>query len=650
MFRAQLNRSDTAVARNDGGEEEEEHASSSWREPLDTSLKWAQLAIAIGLLMFAPAAFGAVRAREFVVIQWGILALASLWVVRLWVQAPFRFLLPPAAWAILPFITYAGWRYSTADTEFLARQEFIQISLLGLYLFVLINNLHGQNVLRYIAYALITTATLLSMYAGIQWLTKSQSVFGYQGYYGRGSGSFICPNHFSGFVEMCLPLALALVLTGRLKILPRIFLAYAAAMMCVGIAVSGSRGGWVSIAIAVLFFVGVLITRRGFRWQAIIAALVVASTGYWLYSKAMAFRAANTFLTGHEKENRFWIWESALKMWQDHPLWGVGPAHFDDRYRAYRAEQDKTQSRPGYAHNDYLNTLAEYGVVGLALALLPLGVVGWSAVRVWPSLQSSSRDLKNRESNRAAMALGAGCGLIAILVHSLFDFNLHIPANALTAVTISGILISQVRFSTSRWWKTARWPLRIGATVVLTVVIAALARQALSRTREAVAFSQAQKAKPGSPAQFDAYRRAMAAEPKDPEAAFQLGEHLKAMAFTGETGYQQFARDAIAAYELCIQLNRWYPLSYIGAGMCLDWLEKHDEALPYFKKAVELDPNYFYTREMMAWHYFQADDLANAEIWNNKSLSVNWLFNPHADMYRRYIQEAKKAAEARGGK
>ena len=61
------------------------------------------------------------------------------------------------------------------------------------------------------------------------------------------------------------------------------------------------------------------------------------------------------------------MWSAAVQMWRDHFWWGVGPAHYDYRFREYRPET--MQSRPGRAHNDYLNLLADWGTVGGVIVL-----------------------------------------------------------------------------------------------------------------------------------------------------------------------------------------------------------------------------------------------------------------------------------------
>jgi O-antigen ligase len=598
----------------------------------------AILGVLVAVLVFAPAAFGAVRGTEYVLVQWALLVMTGLALTRLFVKEKFRFWLPPGLWSVVPFVAYAAWRYATADIEFIARQEFIQIAFAALLLFLIVTNLYEQEAQRTIVWALITVATLLSMYGIYQWLSGSTR----SGLYpGRAAATYVCPNHFAGFVEMCLPLAVALAIGARISAVKRILLIYAAAVMFVGIAASGSRGGWVGCMASMAVLLVIVAQRKGLRWAAIGLAVFVCIGGYWTYQRTIKERVDSGVMFGPLRETRSMIWTSAYRMWRDHFWTGVGPDHFDARYRAYREPHDKAQGRPGRAHCDYLNTLTDYGVIGLALALLPIGVLGWSAVRSWPHLRRSSDTLgRKSESTRAAVVLGAACGLIALLAHSLVDFNMHIPANALTAVVLMGLIAAHTRFATSRWWLTARWPVQIIAAVALPATLWFGGKETFTRTRESYALRDAEKLPDASAAQIAALKRAAAFEPKNPETPYLIGERVRAVAFQGADGYEKFATEAIPWYQRAIALNRWDPLALIGCGQSLDWIERHDEALPYYERAVALDPNYYYTRAMLGWHYFQTGDLNRAEEWNEKSIRMNFLFNPHAYTYRELIARA----------
>ncbi len=112
-------------------------------------------------------------------------------------------------------------------------------------------------------------------------------------------------------------------------------------------------------------------------------------------------------------------WAGVLRMAGDSPLVGTGWGTFGAIYPVY--ETIPLEGRLTHAHNDYLEALAEMGGVGF---LLLLGLVLWplaDAFRTWSA---------RRHPGIKGLGLGGFVAAAALLVHSLTDFNLHIPANA----------------------------------------------------------------------------------------------------------------------------------------------------------------------------------------------------------------------------
>ena len=77
-----------------------------------------------------------------------------------------------------------------------------------------------------------------------------------------------------------------------------------------------------------------------------------------------------------------------------------------------------------------------------------------------------------------------------------------------------------------------------------------------------------------------------------------------------------------------MKLNPHDGYNYLRYGMCLDWLEKHDEAGPYFNRADALDPNGYYTAANIGWHYVQTGNYAAARPWLERSLRLNGTETP----------------------
>src|SRR5678815_2388244 len=213
------------------------------REQLDRWCEWGVLGLILAILVYSPLALGAVRVQDFLVVRWLTIGVLLVWLPRFFLNPKHRLLWPPVCWAVLAFMGYAVVRYLTADVEYVARQELIRILIYGSLFFAVINNLHKQETTQLATLVLIFLATFLALYAFFQFVTNAEHVWGYlrpETYRKRGSGSFICPNHLAGYLEMLLPLALAYTLTGRFNHVMKVVLAYAALVLFTGIMVTVS--------------------------------------------------------------------------------------------------------------------------------------------------------------------------------------------------------------------------------------------------------------------------------------------------------------------------------------------------------------------------------------------------------------------------
>lgn len=599
-------------------------------EPLDRWCEYGILGLVLAALVYSPLAFGGVPQEGFdffVVVQWITVAVIALWLVRFYVNPKHRLLWPPASWAVLVFLGYAVVRYFTSEVEFLARQELVKVLVYGVLYFAIVNNLHRQEMTQRIGVVVIFTGMLISLYALYQFIAASDFVWHIEkpeGYRKRGSGTFICPNHLAGYLEMILPLSIAFTLTGRFEAMMKIFLGYATMVILAGLAATVSRGGLLATAVA-LALVALWLLRQRDYWQRGVLVVVIALAilgGFYWKADIGPERRERIDIARQVEDVRFQLWKPAVAMWKDHALLGVGLNHFDTRFRAYRPADPALQARPERVHNDYLNTLVDWGIVGAALVLACWGMLAWQVSRVWKYVQRSSNDLGAKRSNKAAFVAAGSIGLVAILVHSFFDFNMHIPSNALLAVTIFAIVSSHYRFAGEGSWHTVRLPLRIPVTLLLVAAIGFLGFQAWLRTSESIPLAAAHRAAANSDEQLAALQRAHAVEGRNFDTTTAIGAVYLERSQQGAEGYQELAGQAIQWFGHGAQLNPYDPHGWIGKGRALDWLGKHDEAAASFEKAEALDPNGYHTAAYLGWHYFQISNYDVAKQWLEKSRTL----------------------------
>jgi len=501
---------------------------------------WGILGSLLVILVYGSIATGAVHGADFLVIQ-ALTALALvLWLARFWLNRGHRIQWMPICWTVIAFLIYALIRYRQADIEFVARQELIRIIVYAALFFIVLNNLHRQKTTELTVNVMLVLGMLISLYAIYQYITDSQHVLWYEkplAYHGRGSGTFICPNNLAGFLELLLPLALANLFLGRAEHVTRVFYGYISLVLLAGIGVTVSRGGWLATGLGLFVFFAFLARYRAYRRLALAALLVIVVGAYLFVQKARQpqKRFSRALIPGQvdDAHVRLYLLQAAYPIWRDHFWFGVGPAHFDYRFRAHRPLQ--VQSRPYWVHNDYLNALVDWGTVGGAIIGAALCCLGAGAVKTWKSVYRVQNELGAKQSDRAAHVLGTAGGLLILLFHSAVDFNMQVPANAILAIVLMASLSSHLRFATDKYWVTPHLVGRTLATLVGTVAIAYLATQAVSRYKALGHLRQAQGAK-SHPERLAALYAAYLAEPADGDTAYMVGEAYRLWSLDAYSG------------------------------------------------------------------------------------------------------------------
>ena len=622
------------------------------RERVDGWCEKGILALVLGILVFGPLALGAVEAWQLAVIEAMTAGVLALWGVRLWVARRPQFLWPPICWAVLAFVGYAVARYLRADIEYAARQELIRILIYTFLFFAVLNNLHRQEAMNIIGFTVVVLGTAIAMYACWQFATKSNRVWNLAGKYpGRGTGTFIYPNSTAAFLEMLLPLALSYIIIGRLPHATKIFLGYAAAVMLAGIGVTLSRGGWLVTATTLLVFCVAMVVQRDYRVQGLVLATVLGLGGMLMAPKAevVLARVRQTYPDAKVDDMRLAVWQSGFEMWRDHFWWGVGPAHFNYRYRQYRPSL--LQRQPVRVHNEYLNVLTDWGVVGGTLVAAVWALLWWGVFRAWKTVRGARDDFSRKKSNKFALLTGAATGLLAILLHSLVDFNLHIPAIAILVVTLMAILSSQLRFATERYWFRAGLPSKCLATVVLLAGGSCLVWAGWRAAREDHWVRRAAHEGEVSDARLAELQKAFAIEPMNFDTTYAIGEWYRNHSFWNMgKDPDALAHQAMTWYRLGMKLDPYDGYNWLRYGMCLDWIATDgttgEDPLPYYERADALDPNGYFMAANLGWHFAERGDNAAARTWFERSLRLGTEENDIATSYLPIVERRLEESAA----
>jgi O-antigen ligase len=618
--------------------------------------KWCErgiLALVLAILVYTPLAFGGqaqppagswfdfLVVNSFLIVRGLTVGVMILWTIRLWFSPQPQFLWPPICWAVLAFSLYAVVRYFFSDIEYVARQEMIRVLVYAFLFFAILNNLHRQESIQLIAITLIFLAMGISFLALYQFLTGSDRVWHViNPYKHRAAGTYINPNHLGGFLEMLLPLGLAYTVISRAKPLIKVFVGYASLAIVAGIAVTVSRGGWLATVLALLLFCGVLVFRRTYRLPVLVLLVVLIGAGAYFIPRTHVFQARLKQVFAHGKlddDVRFDLWVPATEMWRDNKWWGVGPGHFNYRFAQHRPQN--VQLQPNRVHNDYLNTLVDWGIAGLVLVASAWLLLLAGIAKAWSFVRGTPNDLGKQSSNKFAFVLGAALGLFAMLVHATVEFNMHTPANALVAVALMALLSTHLRFATEKYWKSARLWMLLVASLFLGAGILYLGYQEWRGARECVWLTRAARLPDFSDKRIAALEKAFAAEPKNFETASAIGDIRQKQSAAGAQNSDALARQAMEWFQRSMKLNPFDGRPFINYALCLGWLERAQEAAPFVEKAMELDPNNYFILNGVGLHYVNLGNYAGARAFFERSRRLQWKNNPIADSYLGIVNE-----------
>lgn len=252
-------------------------------------------------------------------------------------------------------------------------------------------------------------------------------------------GPFVNQHHFASFMQMTAGLALALVIGRSIGRDKRIFAWAAILVMTLAIIFTGSRGGLIGFLTVIAFVITATLSTRNGRDRsdaamttrgrgptmiiagsaAIAGIMIVIGLAVFLGAGDNYFRGIG--LDGSPPDptsGRLHFWAVALKIFAANPVFGAGLESFGVAFTAFDTRNGVF--RVEYAHNEYLQMLADGGVVGLAIVVSFVFLLFRSGLR---SIANSSDGLTR------AVSIGGMAGCFGILVHSFFDFPLRTTSN-----------------------------------------------------------------------------------------------------------------------------------------------------------------------------------------------------------------------------
>jgi len=321
-----------------------------------------------------------------------------------------------------------------------------------------LNNLHRLETTQIVGMTVLFLGMAIAFYAIVQFLTDSDYVWHLvrpASYHKRGSGTFICPNHLAGYLEMVLPLSLALLFFeyGKMRragspsgakfkqfvtghALQRLVLCLSVAVVLfAALLFSQSRMGIVAATVSLLVIVALVGVSRfhGTAGTLLATAFIALSIGLaiWIGPGPVVGRFADMQQEFKGNQTRLAIWQDARALVRREPVIGTGLGTFPIAYTAVQT------AFPGqfvnHAHNDYLELTSDIGLPAALILFASILFILWHTVRTF---------FRTEGLFERSVALGCVGSIVAILLHSLTDFNLYIPANALLFSTVLGLAVA----------------------------------------------------------------------------------------------------------------------------------------------------------------------------------------------------------------
>jgi O-antigen ligase len=236
-------------------------------------------------------------------------------------------------------------------------------------------------------------------------------------------GPYVNRNHFAGFAELVIPIALVPLVLGKVRRERRFAVAVFALLPIVALFLSASRGGIVSFA-AEIGVLALLLALRRAGGRHVLAGGVVLLLAFMLVSWLGVRQILERFSSMQSLEvtggKRAAMRHDSWRIFRDHPWSGTGLGTLPIVFPAYESLYDA--KIVNHAHNDYLEMLADTGLLGALCCASFLGVLFFSSLK---------QLLVADKSFAAALHLSGLVACCGFLVHSLVDFNLHMPGNAL---------------------------------------------------------------------------------------------------------------------------------------------------------------------------------------------------------------------------
>lgn len=392
------------------------------------------------LVVFGVLAHGAVEGWARAVLETGAGILFLVWAVHAYVEREEKLLISPLLppLAALSLVVFGQWAFRGTASAYNTRME---LQLLLAYLIVLFIAVQAFRTLedwRGFVWFVMVFGFLVAIFGILQQLTFNGKLYWFREmrYGGIPFGPYVNRNHFAGLMELVIPVSLVPLVLGKVR-RERWFLVGLFAMLPMGaLFLSASRGGIVSFGVELAALVLLMLLQRTAGRHALaggVVLLVAVLMVSWLGVRQVLERFSSFQTLEVSAGKRASMRGDTWRIFLDHPWTGTGLGTLQTVFPRYETLYDG--KIVNHAHNDYLEALAEMGVLGGLCCVWFLGVL---------FVESMRRLTPWDHSFAATLHLAGLAGCTGFLVHSLVDFNFHIPVNAMLFFLMANLATGEI--------------------------------------------------------------------------------------------------------------------------------------------------------------------------------------------------------------
>ncbi len=574
------------------------------------------------ILAVGPLVLGGARLWVWLPVQCAAIGLFAFQCVRLWrARGKYEYTINVADGAVMVFVLYAFVRYLTAPVEYEARLEMMNIIMYaGIYAvcrYGLVRTWHGLIILG----TILAVACAVALFGF--WLKANMDFMPYGErlhwhYAPRLVGTYGCPNHAGALFYLAIPIAVGFCLFADKYSWPvRIVVGFLGFVLLPGaLFMTFSRGSYLALFFSALIALVFLVRLTVIRWWVVPILTVIGgglATLVLLSSETLAPRLEEV---QNVIQNNQWLTyvrvqlaRDALLMLKDYPLFGSGPATFGLLHPRYHGEDYSTLAI--YTHNDYLNLLTDYGLVGGVIVAVFIVAV---SRRLWKKLDWT-------ETWRLKLVrFSVLCGWAGILLHSLVDFNMHIEGNAAIVCALIGLGLRKSEDESESENDGANrvmnriWPWGLAVVLVIFAYFWQVTARTFFPLNEARVLTTKSQDDASVDRAIELTKQSIAADPNNHQAAAFYGDLMRTLCAKSEDmEYRMKLGDiSLNAYKHAIRLNPLDDTLLIRKAMMLDLIKNYSEAHELYQKAIRNQPHNGFFLNALGNHYWRTGDLHSA--------------------------------------